>query len=103
MLLEATSVADVTERVVAIVKYGPPTDADGLRPGEFYQVTIDPERFSPCGAFIRFGTYRGDELIGWQNANMLYVVSYIAPWTDEDGENGPMLPWGVSPALEKLP
>jgi len=98
MPLEATCVADIAERVVAIVKFGPPLNSDGMRPGEFYQVTIDPERFSPCGEFIRVGLYPGDELVGWQRASSLYALSVLAPWPKE--VESLELPWFASPALE---
>jgi hypothetical protein len=100
MLTGPRNVAEIAERIVAIVRFGPPTPADGWRPGEYYQVTIDPHKFSPCGGFIRFGTYGGDELVGWQNAEQIFVVSVIRSWPDEVAVELLELPWGVSPALE---
>lgn len=89
--------SEVGERVVAIVKFGPPSANDGLRPGEYYRVTVDPRRFSPCGRFIRFGDHPGDELAGWQNADTIHVVSILAPWPDHIEMLE--LRWFNSPAL----
>jgi hypothetical protein len=100
MNIDQPKVSDITERIVAIVRFGPPTASDGFRPAEYYQITIDPQRFSPCGAFIRFGTYPGDEIMGWQRADCLYVMSEIAKWPDEI--DNPALPWGRSPALTEI-
>ncbi len=95
--------SEIASRIVAIVRFGPPSDADGLRAGEYYQVTIDPERFSPDGLFIRFGTYPGDEIVGWQNAESIFVVSKITNWPYELGDKSPDLIWGDSPALLDAP
>lgn len=99
MLIEQPKVSEIGERIVAIVRFGPPGASDGLRAGEYYQVTIDPERFSPCGNFVRFGAYAGDEITGWQNAEAIYVVSVITEWPYAMRELDLQLPWGSSPAL----
>jgi len=100
MLVTQPKVSEVTERTLAIVRFGPPTDSDGLRPAEYYQVVVDPYHFSPCGCFIRFGAYGGDELVGWQRADALYVVSELKKVPhDSDLQD---IPWYNSPALEKL-
>ena len=82
-LIAETQVQDITEKMVAIVKFGSITSIDGTRAGEYYQVTIDPEKVSPCGKFIRFGNNDGDELIGWQKADSLTVVCVLGYWQDE--------------------
>jgi len=92
---------DIDKRVVAIVSLGPlEKNVDGSwpvgfghHPGQFYQVTIDPMRFSPCGEFYRFGSFVGDELIGWQLADGLRVVSILGEW---DGEEPPVMSWANS-------
>lgn len=103
MLIKQPKVSEIAERMVAIVRFGPPSESDGLRAGEYYQVTIDPERFSPCGRFVRFGTYPSDEIMGWQNAETIYVVSLIAEWPIETKQSDLVLPWGNSPALLDAP
>lgn len=100
MLVTQLKASEVSERIVAIVRFGPPTDSDGFRAGEYYQVTVDPEHFSADGLFVRFGEYDGDEIIGWQRADAIYVVSELGKWhTDEK----PLLNWGLSPALLDAP
>jgi len=43
-------------------------------------VTIDPKCTSPSGKFIRFGHNPGDEILGWQKADMLTVVEILGKW-----------------------
>lgn len=62
------------EKVRAIVCFGPATTTSGFRPGEYYQVTIDPNMCSPSGEYIRFGAYQGDEIQGWQRVAAMTVV-----------------------------
>lgn len=52
-----------------------------------YQVTVDAERISPTGDFIRFGISgdgkgQGDEITGWQPIDSLEIVEVLAA-TDE--------------------
>ena len=89
--------ADIRERIVAIVQFGPPTGSNGLNAGQYYQVTIDPRRFSPDGEYIRFGSYDGDEIMGWQKAECIYVISHLADWPYP--QNDRLLQWGTSPIL----
>jgi hypothetical protein len=98
MLLDSSALSDIKDRIVALVKFGRPTSTDGLRPGEFYQVVIDPKKFSPCGYFIRLGDYDGDELVGWQMAESLFMVSVLGHWPYENDK--PHLEYFESPALE---
>lgn len=64
--------------VRAIVMFGPPSDMAGIRPGEFYQVTLDPNMKSPQGNYLRFDqTLQGGELHGWQRADMLTVCEIL--------------------------
>jgi hypothetical protein len=62
---------------VAIVMFGPATPTSGMRPAEYYQVTIDPAHCSPSGEYIRFGLYKGDEIHGWQRADAMTVVEVL--------------------------
>lgn len=103
MLVTQPNVAEIAQRIIAIVRFGPPSDNDGLRPAEYYQVTIDPEHFSPDRQLIRFGEYPGDEITGWQRAAAIYVVSILATWPYELGDKAPALIWGHSPALLAAP
>lgn len=67
----------------AIVKFGPATPNDGLRPAEFFQVTLDPTMVSPGGAYIRFGG-KGDELVGWQKIGAMTVCEILGYYNDDD-------------------
>lgn len=69
---------DFTDKVVAIVMFGPPTDYSGKRPGEFYQVTIDPKFASPSGRYLRFDqTIQGGDLHGWQSVDGITVCEVL--------------------------
>ncbi len=72
---------EIKTKSVAIVKFGSSGfDSDGMRPGEYFQVTIDPAMTS--GDFIRFGQNPGDELVGWQRIGALTVVQILGEWDD---------------------
>lgn len=94
-----TKICDMENKCVAIVRFGPSGFAtDGFRPGEYYQVTIDPNRVSPSGEFIRFGIHdqskdgAGDELCGWQRCDALCVVEVLGMW---DGDEAPVMKYGT--------
>ena len=101
LIVTQPKVSEVTERILAIVRFGPPTESDGLRPAEYYQVVVDPYHFSPCGGFVRFGFYDGDEIVGWQKADAMYVVSIIKECPNDSDLKA--IPWGDSPALLSAP
>jgi len=85
-------ISDVQSKCVAIVRFGPSGfETDGLRAGEYYQVTIDPQKVSPSGEFIRFGTTQGDEIIGWQRCEALCVIELLGEW---DGDEPPIMQYG---------
>lgn len=67
----------IVSKVRAIVQFGPATDMSGMRPAEYYQVTIDPNMVSPSGEFIRFGQFAGDELVGWQRVAAMTVSEVL--------------------------
>lgn len=91
---------ELSVKTVAIVKFGPATPMDGMRPAEYYQVTIDPAMVSPSGEYIRFGKHPGDELIGWQKVYALTVVELLGEW---DGDSSPLMKIGVeSVAFRKV-
>lgn len=69
-------------KTLAIVKFGYATESDGMRPAEYYQVTIDPANISPSGDFIRFGANGGDEIMGWQRCAAMTVVEVLGEWQD---------------------
>lgn len=104
--INALVIQDITEKLVAIVKFGPAGAAsDGMRPGEYFQVTIDPTCVSPSGKFIRFGSCQGDEILGWQRAESITIIEVLGSW-GADGEP-PVLHYGKSgvvsmPALTPL-
>ncbi len=87
---------EITKKIVAIVRFGPSGQTDGMRAGEYFQVTIDPEKFSMSKEFIRFGTEKGDELMGWQKARMITVVDVLGEW---DGKKPPDMEWQTSDAV----
>lgn len=70
---------EYTTKVRAIVKFGHAHPKMGERPGEFYQVTIDPNMVSPGGGYIRFGQYKGDEIQGWERVEGLTVCEVLGP------------------------
>jgi hypothetical protein len=87
------TVGEVKKKCVAIVRFGPggfPTD--GMKAGEYYQVTIDPRCISPSGKFIRFGHSNGDEIMGWQRTEALTVEEILGPY-DEKSDT-PVLQYG---------
>lgn len=81
------------KKTVCIVQFGPATVVSGFRPGEYYQVTIDPSQVSPNKNYIRFGNNQGDEILGWQRVDALTVVEILGEW---DGEQPPDMTIGVS-------
>jgi hypothetical protein len=99
MIINPPRVSEIKETIIAIVRFGPPSDNDGLRAGEYYQVCINPYNFSQCGTFIRFGHHPGDEITGWQRADCLYVVSELYKVPAGIAQNQIAIPWGISPAL----
>jgi len=75
------SIADVDKKTLGIVRF---TENAGRV--IHYQVTIDPDKKSPSGQFIRFGTYAGDELMGWMPLAGLVLVEVLSTdWHDEPG------------------
>ena len=75
---------EITGKCVAIVKFGPAGfDTDGMRPAEYYQVTIDPKWVSKSGDYIRFGMSTGDEIQGWQRIKALTVIEILAEYGSE--------------------
>ena len=92
----------VSDRVVAIVQFGPAGFAtDGMKAGEYYQVTIDPRKISPSGEFIRFGDSPGDEITGWQRCRALSIVEILGDWPMEQVEP-PKLQYGPQLAAQFL-
>lgn len=78
-----TTLCDITEKCVAIVRFGPGGFAtDGFTAGQFYQVTIDPANKSPSGEMMRFG-FEGDEIVGWQRCAAIYVVEILSDDTEK--------------------
>jgi len=69
----------LAEKRLAIVIFGPATVTTGLRPAEYFQVTIDPNTCSPTGNYIRFGLYAGDEIVGWQRVDAMTIVEDLGP------------------------
>lgn len=54
----------------------------------YFQVTIDPDNVSPSETYIRFGETPGDEIIGWQEIELLEIVETLAV-ADENGDLQP--------------
>lgn len=99
------NVAGIQKKTVAIVVLGPlGRNEDGKWPvgmgftlGQFFQVTVDPEKFSPDGQFIYFGRHKGDEILGWQLASVVQVVSVLGEW---DGDEPPTLHYAPGVSLQ---
>lgn len=92
-IINAMEIQDVTEKLIVIVRFGPAgSPSDGMRAGEYYQVTISPEHISPSGDYIRFGSHPGDEIVGWQRAAALTIVEVLGVWPDDGKE--PLLQYG---------
>lgn len=54
-----------------------------------YSVTLDPERVSPTGDFMRFGQWgdgkgHGDEITGWVMHEDLVLFEVIAEWNGNE-------------------
>ena len=87
-------ISDIRERIVAIVKFGPAGfQTDGIKPGEYFQVTIDPQKISPSGEFIRFGATDGDEILGWQRAAAITIVEVLGTYGKDET---PLLKYGTA-------
>ena len=67
----------------AIVCFGPASEMTGMKAGDYFQVTIDPDMCSVGRDFIRFGNYAGDEIMGWQRVEAMTVCEVLAE-TPED-------------------
>lgn len=73
---------NLNKKCIAIVMFGPATPMSGLRPAEYYQVTIDPSHVSPSGDYIRFGENRGDEINGWQRVEAMTICEILGEWQE---------------------
>ena len=92
---------EVSTRIIAIVKFGiAGLIADGFSAGEYFQVTIDPAKISPSGEFIRFGTYDGDEILGWQRLEAITVIEKLTEWPY--GDEAPLLKYGEKKSIFML-
>jgi hypothetical protein len=77
------------QKIVSIVKFKNTNDGSPFQTRTIYfQVTIDPDNVSPSEAYIRFGETPGDEIIGWQEVELLEIVETLAV-ADENGELQP--------------
>jgi hypothetical protein len=78
-------VRDIRKRSRCIVRFNCPIGPSDIKPGLFFEVTVDPARIS--GEFIRFGkTFEDrDELTGWQPLDFIRVCHVIAEENEEGG------------------
>jgi hypothetical protein len=84
-----TKLLEIAEKVRAIVMFGPPADHSGMRPAEYYQVTLDPQMVSPSGEFIRFDqTIQGGEMHGWQRIQCTTVCEVLGEGAEYDPPEG---------------
>lgn len=90
--LDEVKVQEFKVKTVCIVSFNNPELPKNVA-GRFYQVTIDPEKVSPSGEFIRFGNTPGDELLGWQPTEWLTVEEILGEWK---GNEPPQLEYGPS-------
>lgn len=78
-----TKLLEITRKLRAIIMFGPPSEMAGLRPAEYFQVTLDPNMVSPSGEFIRFDqTIQGGEMHGWQRIACLTVCELLGDADD---------------------
>ena len=70
----------------AIVMFGRASAVSGMKAGEYYQVTIDPNMCSPSGEYIRFGHYKGDEITGWQRVDAMTICERLSESTEAPHE-----------------
>lgn len=68
---------DISEKTLAIVMFGPATPTSGMKAGEYYQVTIDPNAVSPSGDYIYFGMHNGDQINGWQRVEAITIAEVL--------------------------
>lgn len=72
------SIEDIKQKTLGIVRF---TENAGRI--IHYQVTIDPDKKSKSGQFMRFGTYPEDELTGWMPLAGLVLVEVLSTdWVD---------------------
>ena len=85
-MTETINMVNVTidKKVLAIIMFGPALTGSGMRPAEYYQVTIDPDQLSPSGQYIRFGINQNDEINGWQLVSALTICEILQNLTTED-------------------
>lgn len=79
-----TETLEITKLTRVILQFGPPAANSGMRAGEYFQVTIDPNMASPEGDYIRFGMREGDEIQGWQRIASMTICEVL-------GESGAKL------------
>lgn len=89
------SMMTIAEKTVVIIHFGPAGfSTDGMNPGRYFQVTIDPNCISPSGEYIRFGNNDGDEIQGWQRCAAMTIIEVLEHW-GKDGEK-PVLRYGTA-------
>lgn len=82
-----TKHVEITKKQRAIVQFGPPTAHSGMRPAEYYQVTIDPNMVSPGGRFIRFDqNIQQGEMHGWQRVDCITICEILGNAPEYDGK-----------------
>lgn len=67
------SIADITQKTLGIVRF-----VENAGRTVHYQCTIDPDKVSPSGQFMRFGTHKDDEITGWQPLAGLVLVEVLS-------------------------
>jgi len=87
------------KKCLAIIRFGPETSVSGMRPAEYFQVTVDPNMVSPSGVHIRFGMYKGDEIVGWQRIAAMTICEVL----QETPEATPMNNDGYNKDRETVP
>lgn len=83
---------EITRPVRAIICFGPPTIATGMKAGDFFEVVLDPNMGSPGGDFIRFDSslQRTGEVFGWQRVASITICEILGEHTytwDKPPEN----------------
>ncbi len=93
----------IDKKVRAIVQFGPATPSSGMRPAEYFQVTIDPNMVSPSGKFIRFDqSFQGGEMHGWQRIEALTVCEVLGDAEDYKVPEGYTVEAGATVTMKAM-
>lgn len=92
-----TKIIEITRKTGAIIMLGAPTENSGMRLGEYFQATLDPDMVSPSGEYLRFDqTIQRGELHGWQRIECLTVCELLNSCPDYEAPSGCVIEEGAT-------